>query len=167
MCLPWFSSLTLTLSTRQYMLSYFNSNGIVYFHSSFDLDTVCKCWSYWSHGCKLVVLSLQYFFLFSVFITFCFIIYLVLRLHRGILQSLCAWDPTKRPTAAESLKHPFFQVYLIDQKNFSFKYCLDFNFYPSDSLRNTVFEDWNFFCFYLRLLCIIFRPACIYPLLWE
>lgn len=26
------------------------------------------------------------------------------------LQSLCSWDPCKRPTASEALQHPFFQV---------------------------------------------------------
>ena len=25
-------------------------------------------------------------------------------------QAMCVWDPSKRPTAAQSLQHPFFQV---------------------------------------------------------
>lgn len=27
------------------------------------------------------------------------------------VQALCSWDPSKRPSAAEALQHPFFQVY--------------------------------------------------------
>jgi serine/threonine protein kinase len=26
------------------------------------------------------------------------------------LQAMCAWDPSKRPTASQALQHPFFQV---------------------------------------------------------
>ncbi|KAJ4829425.1 hypothetical protein Tsubulata_006620, partial [Turnera subulata] len=29
---------------------------------------------------------------------------------RNLIQSLCSWDPCKRPTAAEALQHPFFQL---------------------------------------------------------
>ncbi|KAF9626127.1 hypothetical protein IFM89_030974 [Coptis chinensis] len=28
----------------------------------------------------------------------------------NLISSLCSWDPTKRPTAAEALQHPFFQT---------------------------------------------------------
>lgn len=29
-----------------------------------------------------------------------------------LIASLCHWDPAKRPTAAQALQHPFFQVRL-------------------------------------------------------
>lgn len=45
-------------------------------------------------------------------------------------QSLCSWDPCKRPTAAEALQHPFFQVTIVFflfflQKNQIM--CINFN----------------------------------------
>ncbi|KAL9431864.1 hypothetical protein AB3S75_026963 [Citrus x aurantiifolia] len=27
----------------------------------------------------------------------------------NLIESLCSWDPCKRPTAAEALQHPFFK----------------------------------------------------------
>ncbi len=27
-----------------------------------------------------------------------------------LMASLCAWDPARRPTAAQALAHPYFQV---------------------------------------------------------
>lgn len=29
-----------------------------------------------------------------------------------LIASLCHWNPDKRPTAAQALQHPFFQVHL-------------------------------------------------------
>ncbi|OAE23332.1 hypothetical protein AXG93_2053s1030 [Marchantia polymorpha subsp. ruderalis] len=28
----------------------------------------------------------------------------------GLMSAMCSWDPNKRPTAAQALQHPFFQV---------------------------------------------------------
>ena len=38
------------------------------------------------------------------------LIFVSVTVFDAFLQSLCSWDPFKRPTAAEVLRHPFFQV---------------------------------------------------------
>lgn len=30
-----------------------------------------------------------------------------------LMTALCSWDPAKRPTAAQALQHPFFQVQML------------------------------------------------------
>jgi hypothetical protein len=47
-------------------------------------------------------------FLFIIVYEFCFRYFTNLI---EVLQSLLSWDPVKWPAAAESLRHPFFQVY--------------------------------------------------------
>lgn len=46
------------------------------------------------------------------------------------LQSLCSWDPCKRPTASEALQHPFFQVmkFSILLENEKFAICITYCF---------------------------------------
>ncbi|CAK9868703.1 unnamed protein product [Sphagnum jensenii] len=36
-----------------------------------------------------------------------------------LMSAMCAWDPNKRPTAAQALQHPFFQVCLFSRLLFS------------------------------------------------
>ncbi|KAL1806090.1 hypothetical protein ACET3Z_029158 [Daucus carota] len=39
----------------------------------------------------------------------------------GLIQSLCSWDPCKRPTALEALQHPFFRSCYYVPPGFRFK----------------------------------------------
>ncbi|KAH0643908.1 hypothetical protein KY289_034882 [Solanum tuberosum] len=66
-----------------------------------------------------------------------------------LLQSLCSWDPRKRPTAIDALQHPFFQscfyvppsvsgnVKIKNKKEQQYLTCINSSFIEFDSTRTT------------------------------
>lgn len=63
----------------------------------------------WSEGLRLAN-SMKYRFPLFISTHLSALIPTASREAIDLMAALCAWDPKKRPTAAESLKHPFFQA---------------------------------------------------------
>ncbi|KAL1834360.1 hypothetical protein ACET3Z_004011 [Daucus carota] len=54
----------------------------------------------------------------------------------SLITSLCSWDPCKRPTASEALRHPFFQSCYYIPPSLRFKPAIERS--PSGGTRGTV-----------------------------